>query len=284
MHAVSGRSLLTAFRTAPRTNTTQTEYVAEAEITAPLTVFGDMMYVATADSNFIALSVTELRESSTAANTLPRGKFTTGGPIVSRPILTDDSLYVVGDRWGLIRLKHTTLEPMWNERLPDGRVRPRPNVDVAKVLSVSPNYVFALDRHGNMVVIDAVRGATLSSFDVTAFSVPVTNYVNDRVYLASNSGLLLCLRERSKVTPLALRKPEPPKKAVAEPTPPEVPKPEPPKVDVPEKKAPEAKKAPEDKKEPEAKKGPDAKKEPDAKKDAEPKKEPEAKKDADGKK
>jgi hypothetical protein len=260
LHAISGRVLMTALRTAPRTNTSQTEYVAEAAITAPLTTMGDNMYVATADSNFICLSVTELREPATAANTLPRGKFTTGGPVFQKPLLTDDSVYVVGDRWGLIRLKHKTLEPIWMERLPDGRIRSRPNPDVATVLSASPNYIFALDRRGNLVVIDAIRGSTLSTFDVSAFSIPVTNEVNDRVYLASNSGLVLCLRERGKVVPVALRKPEAPKKAAAEPVQPEIPKAEVPKVEAPPKKAAEPKKAPEEKKEPEAKKDADGKK------------------------
>ena len=68
------------------------------------------------------------------------------------------------------RARHTTLEPMWNEQLADGRIRPRPNEDVATLLSVSPNYIFALDRRGNLLVIDAVRGQTLSRFDVSGFS------------------------------------------------------------------------------------------------------------------
>ena len=74
----------------------------------------------------------ELREYSKSFNTLPRGKFTTGGPVVQKPVVTDDSLYVVGERWGLIRLKRDTLEPMWLERLPDGRLRPKHNPDVAQ--------------------------------------------------------------------------------------------------------------------------------------------------------
>jgi hypothetical protein len=143
---------------------------------------------------------------------------------------------VVGDRWGLIRLKHGSLDAMWNERLPDGRARPRPNSDVVKVLSVSPNYVYALDRRGRLLVIDAVRGSTLSSFDVSAFSVPVTNEMNDRVYLAANSGLLLCLHDRNRVKPELLRKPPPVKKAEPEAMP------EPPKKGPEEKKAPEGKK------------------------------------------
>jgi len=267
LHVASGRVIITALRESPETNTPQTEYVAEADICAPLTTFGDNLYLATADSNFISLSVRELREPSTAANTLPRGKFTTGGPIQQKPVLTDDSIYAVGERWGLIRLRHQTLEPLWNERLPDGRVRARPNGEVAEVLSVSPNYVFALDRRGKLLVIDAVRGTTLSSLDVSAFSVPVTNDVNDRVYLASNSGLLLCLRDRNKVVPVALRKPPAAKKAADEPMK-EEPKFEVPKVEAPRppKKAPDDKKAPDAKKGPDEKKGPEEKKDPDGKK------------------
>jgi len=232
----TGRTIFTAHREGRGTNNISTEYVTEAEVTAPLTTFGDYLYAATADSNFVSLSIRELREPSLAANTLPRGKFTTGGPIRDKPLLTEDSIYVVGDRWGLMRLKHGTLDAMWNERLPDGRVRPRPNSDVVKILSVSSNYAYALDRRGRLLVIDAVRGSTLSSFDVSAFSVPVTNEMNDRVYLASNSGLLLCLHDRNRVKPELLRKPPPVKKAEPEAMP------EPPKKGPEEKKAPDGKK------------------------------------------
>src|SRR5262249_58946578 len=106
---------------------------------------------------------------------------------------------------------------------PDGRIRTRHNPDVAQLLSVSPRtklpvkggdkegaeakelyssaYIYALDRQGKLLVIDADRGTTLSSFDVSAFTLPVTNYKTDRLYLASNSGLLICLHDRLKVVP-----------------------------------------------------------------------------------
>ena len=106
--------------------------------------------------------------------------------------------------------------------------------------------VNALDRRDRLLVIDAIRGSTLSTFDVSAFSVPVTNEVNDRVYLASNSGFLLCLHDRQRVRPELLRKPPAAKKAVEAPPPPEK---EPMKD--PEKKEPEKKEA--EKKEPEKK-------------------------------
>src|SRR5262249_40494216 len=240
----TGRTVFTARREGTRTNTIATEYMAEAQVSAPLTHRGDFLYVGTADSNFIWLRIRELRETSLAANTLPRGKFTSGGPVELKPLLTDDSLYIVGSRWGLIRLSHATLEPMWTERLPDGRIRPRPNTDVERIVSVNKSYVYAIDRQGRLLVIDAVRGSTLSSFDVSAFTVPITNEVNDRLYVASNSGLLLCLHDRTRVRPELLNKPAPVKKAAPEPEP----EPEPKKgPDAAPKKGPEEKKGPEDK-------------------------------------
>jgi hypothetical protein len=240
----TGRSVFTAGREAPRTNNISTEYQTEADVSAQLTNYGEYLYAATADSNLLALSMRELREPSLAANSLPRGKFTTGGPIFQKPLVTDDSLYVVGDRWGLIRLKHGTLEPMWNERLPDGRVRARVNEEVIRVLSVNSTYVYAVDRLGRLLVIDAVRGSKLSSFDTSQFSVPVMNDVNDRVYLAANSGLLICLHDRQRVKPEWTVKPvAPPKKADAEPKAEAEPKKEAaPKKDPVEKKGPGAKK------------------------------------------
>lgn len=247
----SGRVVMTAMREAERTNNISTEYVAEAEISAPLTAFGDYLYVATADRNLISLSIRELREPATAGSSLPRGKFTTGGPIEEKPLLTEQAIYAVGSRWGLIKLRHGNLEPLWTERLPDGRVRPKPNVDVERILAVNGSYVYALDRRGNLLVIDAVRGQTLSSFDVSGFTVPITNETNDRLYLAANTGLVLALHERSRVRPELLLKPAPAAKKVEEPVPPPLPE---------DRKAPEPPKVPEGKKAPDGKKGPDEKK------------------------
>jgi PQQ-like domain len=259
----TGRIVFTAQRDSPKTNVIDTEYRTEADVTAPLVAQGDFLYVATADSNLVALSMRELREPTMAANTLPRGKFTTGGPVDQKPLLTDDSLFVVGARWGLIRLKRGTLEPMWNQRLADGRVRPAPNDEVERVLAVNPSYVYAFDRRGRLLVIDAVRGQTLSALEVSGFSVPVTNEVNDRLYLAANNGMLVCLHDRTRVAPVALQKPPAPPKKAEPPPEPKFEIKEPPPKKEPEKKEPEKKEPP--KKEPE-KKEPE-KKEPEKKKE-----------------
>ena len=262
----SGRVILTAHRDSPPTNAISTEYFATANVSAPLVAQGDLLYVATADNNLISLSMRELRQPSQAVNTLPLGKFTTGGPVEQKPFLTDDSVYVVGTRYGLIRLRRGTLVPIWIEQLEDGRLRPKPNPDVTRVLAANSSFLYALDRQGRLLVIDAARGQTLSALPLSGFDHPVTNELNDRLYLASGNGLLISLHDRRRRAPEFLQKamaPPAPKKEVVEEKPPEV-------------KEPPAVKEPEPKKEPAPKKEP-PKKEPEAKKEEpkaeEPKKE-----------
>ena len=207
----TGNTILTARREAKGTNPISTEYFTQARITAPLTSHGDLMYVATADSNFVALSTREIREPSMAQNALPRGKFTAGGAIEQKPLITEDSLYVVGERWGLIRLRRGTLEPMWRESLVDGRVRAKPLAAATRVLAANSSYVYAINRQGKLLVIDARRGLLLSSIDVSGFNVPVMNEVNDRLYLAANNGLLICAHDKTLVKPELLLKQAAPK-------------------------------------------------------------------------
>jgi hypothetical protein len=98
----------------------------------------------------------------------------------------------------------------------------------------------------------------------------VTNEVDDRLYLAANNGLVVCLHERSRTKPetlMAKKVKAPAPKAEApmvepkkEPEAKKDPEPEPKKDPVPPKKAPEEKKAELPKKAPEAKKGPEPKK------------------------
>jgi outer membrane protein assembly factor BamB len=253
----SGRTILTAYRDSPVTNSISTEYFATANVSAPLVAQGDLLYVASADNNLISLSMRELRQPSQAVNTLPIGKFTTGGPVEQKPLLTDDSLYVVGTRYGLIRLQRGTLLPLWTERLEDGRLRPKPNPEVVRVLAANSSFLYALDRQGKLLVIDVARGQTLSALPLSGFDFHVTNELTDRLYLASGNGLLLSLHDRRRRAPEFLQKamaPAAPKKVepVEEKKEPEAkeppPKAEPPKAEPPKKEPPP--KAEEPKKEP----------------------------------
>ena len=247
LSSATGRVIFTAHRDSLEgLNAITTEYVATANVSAPLVAQGDVIYVATADNNLISLSIRELRQPTQAGNTLPVGKFTTGGPVEQKPVLTDDSVYVVGTRYGLIRLRRSSLLPMWTEMLADGRVRPRPNVDVTRVLAVNSSFVYALDRQGRLLVLDAARGQTLSALPVEGFDFHVTNELTDRLYLASGNGLLISLHDRRRRAPEFLQKAAAPPAAK--------------KAEAPAEKPPEPMEPPAVKKEPEAPKAEEPKK------------------------
>src|SRR5262249_5745018 len=75
-----------------------------------------------------------------------------------------------------------------------------------KVLAVNPKFVYATDRAGRMVVLDRDRGRELSRYNVRDFVVPTANELTDRIYLAANDGLVVCLHDRDYPTPVAMKK------------------------------------------------------------------------------
>ena len=75
-------------------------------------------------------------------------------------------------------------------------------------LAANPKYVYALDASGHFLVLDRRRGVTLSGFDTRDFVFPISNDVTDRIYLAANNGLIVCLRDREYPKPIRHRQRE----------------------------------------------------------------------------
>ena len=89
-------------------------------------------------------------------------------------------------------------DPVWRNREAD------------RVHAVNPKFVYATDRSGRLLVLDRVRGLRLSRYNFRDFVIPVSNELTDRLYLAANSGLVICLHDRDYPTPVAMKKvPEP---------------------------------------------------------------------------
>lgn len=75
-----------------------------------------------------------------------------------------------------------------------------------RVHAVNPKFVYATDSSGRLLVLDRVRGRRLSRYDFRDFVLPVSNEFTDRLYLAANSGLVVCLHDRDYPTPLTMKK------------------------------------------------------------------------------
>jgi hypothetical protein len=85
------------------------------------------------------------------------------------------------------------------------------NVEGDGVLAVNPKFVYAVDTSGRLLILDRERGTRLSGCNFRDFVFPLVNEFTDRLYLAANNGLILCLHDRDYARPVSMKRlPEPP--------------------------------------------------------------------------
>ena len=120
-------------------------------------------------------------------------RLVTSAALTRTPIATQLDLYVVSEREGMARLDRETGDPLW--RIPRGNRLVPTQAEADRFLAASPKFVYALDKSGRLVILDRVRGLVLSRLDVRDYVFPVVNEQTDRLYLAANNGLIVCLRD-----------------------------------------------------------------------------------------
>src|SRR5581483_5603713 len=151
-------------------------FQADAPVSAPMGQYEDIAYVPSEDFRVYAVDI-------------PTGqilwRFIGGGPILRKPEVTEDSVYVATDRAGLYRLDRATGVMVWR------------NLAARRFLAVNKKFVYAVNEVGALLVLDRATGALLGDYLGTRdFVVHFANEFNDRIYLASHDGLLLCLHDR----------------------------------------------------------------------------------------
>lgn len=226
--AGTDQSVFVCDKYAERYNRIRHEYLADNKLSAPIGQYGPDLYLNVADGNAYWVNIENFRNSEIPVKHVKR--YLVGSAVDQKPVTTDDSVFLAGSQAGVTRLDRTTFEKVWT------------NTEVDRVLSVNPNVVYASDRRGNLVVLDRARGLKLASIDIRAFAVPVTNHRDDRMYLAANNGILLCLNDRGFRRPELLRPKEPQSRVDAKLPDPkkEEPKKEEPKKEEPKKEEPKA--------------------------------------------
>jgi outer membrane protein assembly factor BamB len=116
-------------------------------------------------------------------------RFSLGTAVNEAPAVINASVYVVAEAGGMHCLA-----------VEDGSTRwfsPK----AMRLLAVSQQYVYAVDRFGNTLVLDVNTGGHLDTLETWQLPIKYTNLQNDRLYLGNPTGLLMCLHE------LALKEP-----------------------------------------------------------------------------
>ncbi len=148
---------------------------AEAPVTAPLGQYNDTAFMASQDTNLYAVDIVGGRL---------KWRFTAGGPILLKPEIEDDGVYVSPFAGGLFRIDRETGTRIWR------------NPTAGRFVAANKKFVYAMDRTGRLLVLDKAHGNVLSALDVRGFVFPVSNERTDRIILAANNGLILCLHDR----------------------------------------------------------------------------------------
>ena len=155
-------------------------------VTAPMAQYGTIAYVASLDQHVTAIDL--------AARGRLAWQFVAAAPVRIKPAVTDEDVYITAEGAGLHRVNRRTGEEIWR------------NVGAGQFLAANKTLVYARDLQGaRLLIIDRLRGTTLTSFDIRDFVFPVSNEFTDRLYLAANDGSLVCVFDRDYLTPLSWR-------------------------------------------------------------------------------
>lgn len=117
-----------------------------------------------------------------------------GGYPNRTPVVTNDAVFAGGDHSGVARVDRATGALVW-----------RTDRQADQLLAVNQDFAYVRERQGKLLVYDARRAtepatgraAPLTGLDLPEFNIPVVNTVSDRLFLASDNGLLVCLRDAS---------------------------------------------------------------------------------------
>ena len=150
---------------------------------------------------YVAMAYLGAEDAALYAINLQSGKlrwrYTAGTAISRRPAALEQDVYVTSDREGLARIDRYSGEAMW--KIPHGRELVSANAEADRFLAANNKFVYASDSSGRLLVLDRKRGVKLSTLPTHHFRFPVVNELTDRLYLASNDGLIVCLRDRDQI-------------------------------------------------------------------------------------
>ena len=185
---------------------------AASPLTGPTPVGTERLgFVGLRDGNVVALNLLQGGPQG------PRVEWrvSVGGTMNHRPIAARDAVFASGDGSGTAKIDIVTGELVWRGEPGDDRF-----------VAANDEYVYLTGRAGKLSVYDRRRptdagnrrSLPLATLDIPGFGVNVSNDKSDRLFLASDNGLLVCLRDASPkyVRPVPLIAPPAPAAAIVE--------------------------------------------------------------------
>ncbi|HVV98770.1 MAG TPA: PQQ-binding-like beta-propeller repeat protein [Planctomycetaceae bacterium] len=165
------------------------QFETNAPVSAPLARWRDTVLLASEDSRLYALDV------NTGAI---RWQFVTGLRISDAPRVIENELYLTPNLGGIYRLNPADGTQQW----------PGPQTRAVNFVGANPVNVFATDKNGNLLVLSRENGAVQGSIPMDRFNILLPNDRNDRLYMGTTGGMIICMRERDREYPIYYKYPE----------------------------------------------------------------------------
>jgi len=149
-------------------------------VIAPLGVMDHFVYLASSDFAVYCIDIRTGRQ---------RWRFPSGYPVHQQPIPFSTEVLVLSEGGGLTSLDNKHGEPQWT------------NDAMRRLVGVSKEHIFAADRLNVVQVLSRKTGGVLGSLPLAQFTVTPVNQFNDRLYMSSEDGKVLCLHELASPAP-----------------------------------------------------------------------------------
>jgi outer membrane protein assembly factor BamB len=132
--------------------------------------------------------------------------FASGAPIEQEPLVSDQDIYVINTAGNLSLLDPATGEPRWTTSTQGGQLVA---VAASKVYLRSYNLdLFLIDRKSGATLVDPGETLLRAGLNLRDYDLNIVNRYNDRMYFATPSGMVICLRETGQAQPRPLKDPK----------------------------------------------------------------------------
>lgn len=158
----------------------QWQFETDQPVSAPLGHSPGFVYLASEDFNVFCIK----QDTGSV-----RWQFVAGLPIRKEVRIIENNCYVFPHRGGVFCISKISGERRWK----------KPYME--DFIGATKNLVFLTDNQGQISILASSDGAPIGSLPLNDFSIRYGNELTDRLYIATESGLIVCLREQNKEFP-----------------------------------------------------------------------------------
>jgi outer membrane protein assembly factor BamB len=132
--------------------------------------------------------------------------FASGAPIDQEPMVADQDIYSANTAGILTKIDPAAGTPLWRTTTQGGQLAA---VSGSKIYLRSHNRdLFLVDRQTGRVVVDPGETFIRAGLNLREYNLDIVNRFNDRMFFATDSGMIVCLREAGQAQPRPLKDPK----------------------------------------------------------------------------